>query len=235
MQEHVVNVMRQGEYFGENGLVSNAKRKANIMVPSDADGALIFVVPKALFIRTGIHDSVREERAELIATLRQSHMFDDMSESAFQDFASIVRPVEYRHNSVILRQGEPCSRFCILVKGICHTLKFADYGAELLKRKRELEQQLEQFEMSYSVHHANVNTSRRSRGGGGYSGSNINSGANTSSSEAGGDGKQGFRSDAALQSHERRKQELARVVDKLRAVKEDVNGTFKVSVALPLS
>ncbi len=88
---------------------------------------LLFVVPKLLFVKTELMALVTKERSSL-RTLRSANIFDDLPDAAFSAFAQIVRGVEYRHNTIILRQGERASRFCILVKGICRTLRYSDYG-----------------------------------------------------------------------------------------------------------
>lgn len=187
-----VHQMGKGEFFGENGLFNNGRRQVNIVVPADGETALIFVVPKALFFRTKMDEVVKEDRDECKNILRHCRVFNGMSDNAFNDLVKIARPVEYEHNTVILRQGESTSRFCILVSGICKTLKYADVGADLLNRQQTLQHQIEQFEMSYAVHHANKQDARTAA-----------------------------RVKQACQLHEQRKQELHSLQAKLAALNKD--------------
>ncbi|GBG28376.1 cAMP-dependent protein kinase type II regulatory subunit [Hondaea fermentalgiana] len=158
--EHVIHRMYHGECFGENALINGSKREVNIVVPSDGESALIFIISKALFQQTQLEETIAADRNRTSSILRNCQIFDTMEEAAFEDLCKISRTVELEHNSVVLRQGEATSRFCVLVSGICRTLRYSDAGADTRKRIRNLEHACEQFEMSFAVHHQNKQDAR---------------------------------------------------------------------------
>jgi len=153
--EHVVNVMKQGEYFGENALIQNLKRGANIVAPKDGDTVLLFVVSKDLFYRTEMNRFCWQDRNECKEILRHCKIFDDMGDEAFYGLTQIARVATYARNTIMLRQGESASRFCILVSGLCKILKYRDTGADLVKKRQKMQQKLNQFETIFAIHHAN--------------------------------------------------------------------------------
>lgn len=151
--DHIVHRMYQGEYFGETGIMTDSCRQVSISVPSDSEPALIFVISKDLFFQTHLGETLEYERLRKRDVLLGCRIFDGMAQQAFEDLCKITRSVEHQHNTIILRQGELTSKFCILVSGICRKLRYSDAGADLRKRIRGLEHSCEQFEMSYAVHH----------------------------------------------------------------------------------
>ncbi|CAK8989726.1 cGMP-dependent protein kinase [Durusdinium trenchii] len=198
--EHVVHKMGQGEYFGENGLINDTERQVNILVPGDGESALIFVIPKATFLSLEIGKFVDTDRVKRRSTLRHCRIFNGMSDEDFHELCKIARPVEFHHNTVILRQGDPASRFCILVNGICKTLRYADPGADLIRKKHALQHRITQFDMSYAVHHANVQEEKTQ-----------------------------LRIAKARQLHSQRVRELAQTEAKIRQMQEDASCPIKRS------
>lgn len=156
-----VNTVLAGGCFGE-GTMYNPKAKRYASVFAQTPGTL-FMVSRHSYFASRLNESMQQTATRTSDVLKQSKIFNSMSGDQFAKLIFVSKPNNHDRNKILVRQGEPGSKFCIIISGICKMLRFADVGAELIEKERKLAQSISQFEMSFTFHHTVKDPEARAR------------------------------------------------------------------------
>ena len=157
----IVNTVLGGGCFGEGTMYNpHAKRYASVF--AQADGTL-FMVSRHSFFASRLNESMKSFANHTSEVLRQSKIFNSMTGSDFEKLVFVSKPNYHDRNTILVRQGDPGSKFCIIISGICKMIQFTDVGAQLIEKERKLAHRVSQFEMSFTFHHTVKDPEARAR------------------------------------------------------------------------
>lgn len=74
----------------------------------------------------------RKDRTQLLAFVRQSALFEELSDEAFRPIASGVRGLSVDRNTPLFDQGDPARRFFIVIEGWVKVFRLTPAGEEAL-------------------------------------------------------------------------------------------------------
>jgi len=127
--------LREGEFFGEMSLLSGAPRFATVV--GRGEGELLRLGRSELEAVAAVHPEVRAVlerfyKERLVANVvRASRLFRIIGEARPDTLAEVVRVETHPAGAVLLEQGAPGKKFCLLLRGTCDVFHRTSDGREV--------------------------------------------------------------------------------------------------------
>ena len=137
-----IGKIREGEHFGDTWLLlgqQNYKPSHSHYQASSACQLLVILEEHfEEFLRQNSFQSLKEKGKILSST----NCFASWSKADIHEVACGSRIKNFMKGETLVTQAAPCEYFCVLVKGVCSVLKFADGLAQVNRQIKDVEQQL---------------------------------------------------------------------------------------------
>jgi CRP-like cAMP-binding protein len=136
-----IATLKEGEYFGEIGLLEGVKRTASVIASEDGP-VEVQIMDRATFTDFVANSQLTEEEIaavvrERVLSLQLAKALPMLSPEQIQRVYPQFEIRSYGPGDVILSQGEPADRFYILVSGRCEVIDHRSDGREVTVDWRE--------------------------------------------------------------------------------------------------
>lgn len=115
-EEREVNVLNEGNFFGEWGLIYNIKRTTSTYAK---ENSILLSFDKKIFNSTIAMNLLRSEIDRKVFICSHIKKFNKLNTVQFNTFYRNIKKVYLEFNDIVFKQNEPADSFYLIYKGSC--------------------------------------------------------------------------------------------------------------------
>jgi len=150
----IIGAIREGEHFGDSWLLMGPQRykpsHCHYVTTEPCQLLVILEEHFEMYLKTSCFSALKNKGKILANT----GIFQTWSKSDVHQIACGSSIKRLQKGTQLVTQAEPVDYFCILTKGVCNVLKFADGKAQIERSIKNLNKELRRYNTRYSFHHS---------------------------------------------------------------------------------